>query len=104
MAESNVDSMFTSNDKGSRSDEVDACEPIGPLVRRVRAQRGLSQYALAETLVALSCNRGLSRAEVARWERGKRVPGPYWRAWLSAALDLPAVELGAAARSARSHR
>ncbi|TCO48007.1 hypothetical protein EV192_11660 [Actinocrispum wychmicini] len=27
--------------------------------------------------------RGGDRAEISRWERGKRIPGPYWRRWLS---------------------
>lgn len=96
--------MMTVDAKVARSTDLACPEPIGELVRRARAQRGLSQYALAETLVALSRNFGVSRTEVARWERGKRVPGPYWRAWLSAALDLPPDELGAAARSARACR
>lgn len=79
-------------------------EPIGTLVRRTRRERGLSQYDLAETLIELSHNHGLSRTEVARWERGKRVPGPYWRGWLSSALDLPTDQLRAAARAARAFR
>lgn len=96
--------MMTGDAKAANSGERAGPEPIGRLMRRARAQRGLSQYDLAEVLVALSRNRGLSRAEVARWERGKRVPGPYWRIWLSAALELPPDELGAAARSARARR
>lgn len=96
--------MLTFDRKGLRSSDLGGREPIGPLVRRVRRHRGLSQYALAEALVALSHNGSLSRSEVARWERGKRVPGPYWRTWLSAALDVPPDQLGAAARTARSIR
>lgn len=81
-----------------------SAEPIGTLVRRARRKRGLSQYDLADTLIELSHNDGLSRAEVARWERGKRVPGPYWRGWLSSALDLPTDQLRVAARATRACR
>ncbi|PRX46548.1 helix-turn-helix protein [Prauserella shujinwangii] len=79
-------------------------EPIWSLVRRLRKQRGLTQYQLADMLVSLSSNRGVSRHEVARWERGKRVPGPYWQRWLSAALDVPSEQLHAAARRGRRLR
>lgn len=54
--------------------------------------------------MSLSNNYGVGRTEVARWERGKRVPGPYWRGWLSAVLGLPVEQLGAAARTARALR
>lgn len=64
----------------------------------------MSQYTLAELVAAVSGNDGLSRTEVARWERGRRIPGPYWRRWLSVALDVPSDELGAAARLARRRR
>lgn len=96
--------MCTCRRKGTDSRERWPAEPIGTLVRRARRERGLSQYDLAETLVAISHNDGLSRDEVARWERGKRVPGPYWRGWLSSALDLSADELRVAARAARAIR
>lgn len=96
--------MSTSSRKGTDFPGRRLAEPIGTLVRRARRQRGLSQYGLAETLIELSRNDGLSRAEVARWERGKRVPGPYWRGWLSSALDLPADQLRVAARAARAIR
>ncbi|MFF5987600.1 helix-turn-helix transcriptional regulator [Prauserella flavalba] len=79
-------------------------EPIWELVRRVRKMRGLTQYQLADVLVDLSSNHSVSRDEVARWERGKRVPGPYWRRWLSAALDVPGEELAAAVRCGRRLR
>lgn len=79
-------------------------EPIWELVRRVRKQRGLTQYQLADLLAELSRNASVSRDEVARWERGKRVPGPYWRRWLSAALGVPVDELAAAVRCGRRIR
>lgn len=79
-------------------------EPIWELVRRVRKLRGLTQYQLADLLAELSSNSSVSRDEVARWERGKRVPGPYWRRWLSLALDVPSEQLVAAVRYGRSQR
>ncbi|ASR37368.1 transcriptional regulator [Prauserella marina] len=79
-------------------------EPIWDLVRRRRISRGLTQYQLADVLVDLSHNQSVSRDEVARWERGKRTPGPYWRRWLSVALDVPSEELAAAVRYGRRLR
>ncbi|WP_007026996.1 helix-turn-helix domain-containing protein [Saccharomonospora iraqiensis] len=79
-------------------------EPVWELVRRVRKLRGLTQYQLADRLVELSRNSSVSRDEVARWERGKRVPGPYWRQWLSLALDVPSDQLAAAVRYGRTVR
>ncbi|HWC84562.1 MAG TPA: helix-turn-helix transcriptional regulator [Pseudonocardiaceae bacterium] len=79
-------------------------EPIGQLVRRARHARGMSQYALAAALATMSGNDGVNREAVARWERGRRVPGPYWRHWLAVALNLPGTLLGAAARCSRPGR
>ncbi|MFB9728999.1 helix-turn-helix transcriptional regulator [Haloechinothrix salitolerans] len=96
--------MSTYSRKGADSVRPYRSEPIGTVVRRARQERGLSQHALAEALMSLSNNYGVSRTEVARWERGKRVPGPYWRGWLSSVLDIPVERLGAAARTARAQR
>ncbi|WP_425353074.1 helix-turn-helix domain-containing protein [Saccharomonospora piscinae] len=79
-------------------------EPIWDLVRRVRRLRGLTQYQLADRLAELSNNSSVSRDEVARWERGKRVPGPYWRQWLSVALGVPVDQLLEAVRCGRLRR
>lgn len=81
-----------------------AGEPIWDLMRRVRKLRGLTQYQLADRLAELSNNSSVSRDEVARWERGKRVPGPYWRQWLSVALDVPSDQLLEAVRCGRIRR
>nr|WP_028661709.1 helix-turn-helix transcriptional regulator [Saccharomonospora saliphila] len=89
--------------RSAPSGQADA-EPIWELVRRVRKLRGLTQYQLADRLVDLSGNSSVSRDEVARWERGKRVPGPYWRQWLSLALDVPSDQLTAAVRYGRTMR
>ncbi|WP_369784711.1 helix-turn-helix domain-containing protein [Saccharomonospora xinjiangensis] len=87
-----------------RSVPEGAGEPIWDLMRRVRKLRGLTQYQLADRLAELSNNSSVSRDEVARWERGKRVPGPYWRQWLSVALDVPSEQLLEAVRCGRTRR
>lgn len=79
-------------------------EPIGLLIKRARERRGMSQYALGDLLVALPGNESVSRGEVKRWDCGRRIPGPYWRDWLSVALGVPVDQLRAAARSARRRR
>lgn len=99
-----VEAMVTTEQKEAGPVRERAHEPIDNLIKRARERRGMSQYALAEVLVSLSGNDGVSRAEVARWERGKRIPGPYWRRWLSVVLDLPCDRLGTAARLARRRR
>lgn len=76
---------------------MDAVEPAGRLLRRLRHAAGDSQYTLASRLVAMSGNSGLTREQIARWERGKRIPGPYWRYWLSRAFDVPQMVLDGAA-------
>lgn len=75
--------------------------PIGPLIRRARLERGLTQYQLADALARVSGNDGIGRDEVSRWERGKRVPGPYWRKWLADVLAIPPDLLRGAARLTR---
>ncbi|HET6503148.1 MAG TPA: helix-turn-helix transcriptional regulator [Amycolatopsis sp.] len=79
-------------------------EPIGPLIRLARRERGLTQYQLADALAGVSGNDGIGRDEVSRWERGKRVPGPYWRHWLARVLDLSPDRLHDAAQTARALR
>lgn len=84
--------------------ESPADEQISNLIRRARTSRGITQAALASSLADLSGNPGVSRDQVARWERGGRVPSPYWRDWLGVALNLPRVELDRAASRARAVR
>ncbi|HVW42309.1 MAG TPA: helix-turn-helix transcriptional regulator [Amycolatopsis sp.] len=78
--------------------------PIGWLIRSTRRERGLTQYDLAEALVEVSGNDSLGRDEVSRWERGKRVPGPYWQRWISSVLGIAPDRLRASARLARELR
>jgi transcriptional regulator with XRE-family HTH domain len=80
------------------------CPPIGRLIRAARRERGLTQYDLADELAAASGNKSLGRDEVSRWERGKRVPGPYWRGWLSVVLGIAPDRLRTSARIAKELR
>ncbi|WP_447007057.1 hypothetical protein ACRAKI_11555 [Saccharothrix isguenensis] len=52
----------------------------------------------------MSGNVGIAREEVSRRERGKRIPGPYWRTWLGQVLDTSQEELEQAAALARRTR
>ncbi|MEV8503887.1 helix-turn-helix transcriptional regulator [Actinoplanes sp. NPDC051475] len=78
--------------------------PVGQLIRRHRLRRALTQAALAEALASVSGNGSATRDQVSRWEGGGRVPGPYWRGWLSVVLGLPRTELDRAAARARAER
>jgi transcriptional regulator with XRE-family HTH domain len=74
---------------------------IGPLLARLRTARGWSQLRLAETLCQVSGRITVGRHEVSRWERGERVPGPFWLDALAVALDTPLEELEAAVGATR---
>jgi transcriptional regulator with XRE-family HTH domain len=78
-----------------------AGEPIGDLIRNLRQRRGLTQGGLAGKLVDVSGNDGMNRRQVARWERGKRIPSRYWRNWIGIALDIPLMRLDRAAAVAQ---
>ena len=79
-------------------------EPISQVIRRTRVRDGLTQAALAERLARVSGNWSVTRDQVARWERGGRVPSGYWRQWLAVVLEVPPSELDWAARCARAVR
>lgn len=75
--------------------------PIGCLIKEARQQHSLTQQNLADSLAEVSGNCSVTREQVARWERGRRIPGPYWREWLSITLDIPAEQLVCSAAAAR---
>ena len=81
-------------------------ETIGELITRVRERLGKSQYALAEALrEASSRGDGIpDRGMVARWETGRRIPTPYWRAHLATVLQLPSSLLDQAAAASKAQR
>lgn len=83
---------------------------VGSLLAQLRLARGLSQVGLAAELCAAAREATVTRNEVSRWERGERLPGRFWLAWLSVVLETPlerleqAVEVSRAARRARPDR
>lgn len=74
---------------------------LGPLATRLRTGRGWSQMELAEKLCEVSGRVTVTRHEVSRWERGDRVPGPFWLEALAVALETPLEELEAALHATR---
>jgi transcriptional regulator with XRE-family HTH domain len=81
-------------------------ETVGELISRARLRLGKSQYALADALQEASqrSDGAPDRGMVARWETGRRIPTPYWRAHLATVLQLPAAQLDKAASVARARR
>ncbi|AHH96329.1 hypothetical protein GCM10010174_76690 [Kutzneria viridogrisea] len=77
---------------------------ISELIVHLRTEHGLTQYELAVQLAGVSDNDAITREEVSRWERGKRIPGPYWRGWLSEVLGYPKDKWESAAVNARRSR
>ncbi|GIG03486.1 transcriptional regulator [Catellatospora coxensis] len=72
--------------------------PLGRVIAETRRRRGYSQTRLAALLCAAAGVTTVTRHEVSRWERGDRLPGAQWLAWLALVLDLPPARLAAAAR------
>lgn len=74
---------------------------LGPLLARCRLDRGWSQQRAAVELCAAAGVPTLSRHEISRWERQRRVPGGFWLGWLAVVLDVPLVALAEAAAATR---
>jgi transcriptional regulator with XRE-family HTH domain len=77
---------------------------FGRLLADRRRALGRSQQRVAEQLCAVSGAATVSRHEVSRWERGLRLPTPYWRAAIGRVLGVPLPVLDAAAARARRER
>ncbi|MEV0426781.1 helix-turn-helix transcriptional regulator [Micromonospora sp. NPDC050495] len=76
--------------------------PFGPVLAELRSARGWSQQRVAAALCAASGVPTLTRHEISRWERQRRLPGDFWLGWLAVVLGVPGELLaGAAARSRR---
>ncbi|MFG2168802.1 helix-turn-helix domain-containing protein [Micromonospora chersina] len=76
--------------------------PLGPLLAELRGARGWSQRRIAAELCAAAGVPTLTRHEVSRWERQRRLPGDFWSGWLAVVLGVPGDLLAeAAARSRR---
>ncbi|MEH1168426.1 helix-turn-helix transcriptional regulator [Micromonospora sp. CPCC 205539] len=74
---------------------------LGLLLARCRLARGWSQQRTATELCAAAGVPTLSRHEISRWERQRRIPGGFWLGWLAVVLDVPLVVLAEAAAYAR---
>ncbi|MET9690378.1 helix-turn-helix transcriptional regulator [Streptomyces sp. NPDC006514] len=83
--------------------EDDGMEPIGPLLRRLRAASGRTQEQVAADL---SARRGypLEQGMLSRWETHERLPDPASRALLAAEFGVPEEELRRAVVLARRLR
>lgn len=78
-------------------------QPLSDLIRARRRHLGLSQADVAEA-VGVFDQPTVTRHEVARWERGKRIPRGRKRNALAFALDLPVRVLDLAAAAERGRR
>ncbi|MGE7391792.1 helix-turn-helix domain-containing protein, partial [Streptomyces sp. NPDC004126] len=65
---------------------------IGELIRELRTAQGWSQGRLADEINTVH-GTTLTREYIARWERGKVVPGGFSFAALSGVLDVPSAVL-----------
>lgn len=79
-------------------------ELISELIKRARKERGLSQTGLAMTLADVSGQDTVTRSDVSRWERGKRIPTRHWLRWLGEVLELSLERLEYAATFSRRFR
>ncbi|MFC0109362.1 helix-turn-helix domain-containing protein [Kibdelosporangium aridum] len=79
-------------------------ESISELIRSARHRHKLSQRELADALIAASGRDTVTRSDISRWERGKRIPTGHWLYWLSHVLQIPLASLRHAATVARKYR
>ncbi|SBT44830.1 helix-turn-helix domain-containing protein [Micromonospora auratinigra] len=75
--------------------------PLGPLLAELRSARGWSQQRVAGALCAASGVPTLTRHEISRWERQRRLPGDFWLGWLAVVLGVPGELLAEAAAHSR---
>ncbi|MEU2614332.1 helix-turn-helix domain-containing protein [Micromonospora sp. NPDC007271] len=75
--------------------------PLGPLLAELRSARGWSQQRVAAELCAASGVPTLTRHEISRWERHRRLPGDFWSGWLAVVLGVPGELLAEAAAQSR---
>ncbi|MFI0242996.1 helix-turn-helix domain-containing protein [Streptomyces sp. NPDC016845] len=73
---------------------------FGVYLAGLRRATGKSQRQVAALLCAVSGTQSVTRTEVSRWERGRRVPD-VWLPWLAQLLAVPLRELEQAAAYAR---
>ncbi|MEU3456435.1 helix-turn-helix transcriptional regulator [Micromonospora sp. NPDC006766] len=78
--------------------------PLGPLLAELRSTRGWSQQRVAAELCAASGVPTLTRHEISRWERQRRLPGDFWAGWLATVLGVPGELLAEAVAHSRRRR
>ncbi|MFF8810863.1 helix-turn-helix domain-containing protein [Streptomyces pactum] len=79
---------------------TDRRREFGAHLAALRRRSGRSQRQFAAALCAVSGARSITRNEVSRWERGKRVPD-VWLPFLAQVLGVPLRDLDRAAACAR---
>jgi transcriptional regulator with XRE-family HTH domain len=84
--------------------EIYGVDKIGPLLARLREERGYSQGVLAQRLCDASRQPTLTRHEVSRWERHERIPSEYWLHWLGQVLGVPVGTLRLAVAETKGRR
>lgn len=75
-------------------EETGTSKQPNTLLRQQRELRGWSRARMAEELHLRFPGIAVTDKDIARWERGKRVPGPYYREKLCALFEKTAVDLG----------
>ena len=73
---------------------------LGELITTRRRGLGHSQRDLADLICAVSGRPTITRCEISRYERERRIPSPTIQEHLATALDLPVPMLRRAARFA----
>lgn len=75
----------------------------GRLLRDLRIGLGRSQAEQADDLSQRS-DVAITRHEVSRWERGKRLPSPFWQAHYASSLGAPVTDISDAVADTRARR
>ncbi len=79
-------------------------QDIGGLIKCARVASKLSMAALARRLQIRAGTTAVTGNVISCWERGIRIPGPYWRVHLAQELGIARERLDHAAVIARRNR
>ncbi|MET7484292.1 helix-turn-helix transcriptional regulator [Streptomyces sp. NPDC005538] len=79
-------------------------DTLGEVLRRLRVERGWTQQQTADEYCRISGSVTKDARELARWERGKRIPTPETRRYLAVVFGVPVALLDRAAAVARQAR
>jgi transcriptional regulator with XRE-family HTH domain len=81
-----------------------ATPSLGRLLSESRLSQGKSQQRVADLLCEVAGLPTVTRHEVSRWERERRVPSRLWLRWLAVVLGVPLDVLEVAAAMTRARR